>query len=78
MSISLTSGGRGFQRSVCLKSYKVQKWKIGFTLGLSAAKNMHYIKKVSNKSCSELNFAQKSTRAHMSISPTSGAVELQR
>ncbi len=28
------------------------------------AKNTHYIKKVSNKSCSELNFIQKSPRVH--------------
>ncbi len=30
-------------------------------------------KKASNRSCSELNFIQKSFRAHMSISPRSGA-----
>ncbi len=30
-------------------------------------------KKISNKSCSKSNFAQKCLRAHMSISPTSGA-----
>ncbi len=34
---------------ICLKSYNVQKWEIRFTLELNAAKNMYYIKKVSNK-----------------------------
>ncbi len=45
MSISPTSGAREFQRSVCLKSYNVQKWEIRFTLGQNAAKNTHYMKK---------------------------------
>ncbi len=67
------SGARRLQRSVCLKLYNVQKWEIGFTFGLNAAKNTHYVKKGSNKSCLELNFVQKSSRAHMSISPASGA-----
>ncbi len=44
-----------------------------FNLGLNTAKNMHQIKKNSNKSCSELNFVPKSPRAHTSISPSSGA-----
>ncbi len=44
MYISLTSGPRGLQRTVCLKSYNVQKWEIRFTLGLNAAKNTHYIR----------------------------------
>ncbi len=36
-------------------------------------------KKASNKSCLELNFVQKSPRAHMSIPPPpSGAMELER
>ncbi len=35
-------------------------------------------KKASNKSCSELNFIQESPRAHKSISPWSGARELER
>ncbi len=35
-------------------------------------------KKASNKSCSKLNFAQKSPRAYTSISPMSGARGLQR
>ncbi len=44
MSSSNQSGDRGFQRSVCLKSYNVQKWEIRFTLGFNTAKNTHYIK----------------------------------
>ncbi len=43
---------------VGLKSYNVQKLKIRFTLGLNTAKNTHYTKKASNKSCSERNFEQ--------------------
>ncbi len=35
-------------------------------------------KKALNKSCSELNFVQRSPRAHMSISPMGGAMGLQR
>ncbi len=35
-------------------------------------------KKASNKSCLELNFIQKNTRAHMYISPGSGARGLER
>ncbi len=42
------------------------------------AKNTHQIKKVSNKSCSELDFVQKSPRGHMSIFPQSGARRLER
>ncbi len=44
-----------------------------FTLGLNTAKNTHCLKKASNKTCSKSNLAQKSLRAHMSISPMSGA-----
>ncbi len=42
-----------------------------FILGLNAAKT-HFMKKASNKSSLKLNFAQKSPRVHMPISPTSG------
>ncbi len=35
-------------------------------------------KTASNKSCSELNFLQKSQAVHMSVSPMSGARRLQR
>ncbi len=38
-----------------------------FNLVLNAAKNTNHRKKVSNKSCSEFNFVQKSPRAHVSI-----------
>ncbi len=78
MSISPKSGAMELQKSVCLKSYNAQKREIRFTLGLNAAKNTHYMKKALNKSCLEMNFLQKSLRAHMSISPTSGVSELQR
>ncbi len=66
------------KRLTYLKSNNVQKWEIRFTLGLNTAKITHYMKKASNKSCSELNFIQKSPGLHMSISPTSGAIGLQR
>ncbi len=46
LSISPTSGARGLQRSVHLKSFNVQKWEIRFTLGLSAVKNTDYMKKI--------------------------------
>ncbi len=53
--------------------FNVQKREIRFTLGLDAAKNTYFTKKVADKSSSESNFVQKSPRAHMSISPSSGA-----
>ncbi len=39
-----------------------------FNLGLNAAKSTHHTKKAPNKSCSELNFVQKSPEEH-SLSP---------
>ncbi len=39
MSISRMSRARRLQRSVCSKSYNVQKWEIRFTLGFNTAKN---------------------------------------
>ncbi len=44
------------------------------------AENTHRIaaKKPSNKSCSALNFVQKSPPRHMSISPQSGASGLKK
>ncbi len=45
MGLSPPRVEQGLQRSVCLKSYNVQKWEIKFTLGLDAAKSMRYIKK---------------------------------
>ncbi len=65
MSIYSTSGAKGLQRSVCLKAYYLQKYE--FTLGLHTAKNIQYVKKASNKGCSELNFMQKSMLAHLSL-----------
>ncbi len=41
-----------------------------FNLGLNTARNTHRIKKVLNKNCSELNFVQKSSQTHMSITTT--------
>ncbi len=55
-----------------------RKMQITFNLGLNAVKNTHPMKKASNKSCSELNFGQKSLWAHMSISPQSGTRGLKR
>ncbi len=72
------SGAGELQTSVCLKSFNVQNWEIRFILGLSDAKNTQYIKKkASDKSCLELDFVQKSPRAHKSISPMSGAGGIQ-
>ncbi len=39
----------------------------------NTAENMHLSQKNSNKSCSALNFVQKSTQGHMFIFPQSGA-----
>ncbi len=44
-AISSMSGARGLQRSLCLKSYNVQKLEIRFSLGLNPAKNTHFLKK---------------------------------
>ncbi len=41
------------------KYYNILKCKSRLTLGLKAAKNTALSKKVSNKSCAELNFPQK-------------------
>ncbi len=46
MCIPPQSGARELQRSVCLKSYNVQKWGKRFTLGLNTAKNTHYVKTI--------------------------------
>ncbi len=57
-------------------------WKGGnrLTLGLSAAKNTNYMKKISNQSCSDFHFLEKTQWAHMSIFPRpwSGASGLER
>ncbi len=52
--------------------------KSRFNLGVNAVKNTHYIKRISNKSCSELNFVKESQWAHMSIFPQSGARGFER
>ncbi len=69
MFISPNSEARGLERLIWLKYYIVLKWPITFNLGPNVAENTHPIKKSLNKSCSELNFVQKSLLAHMSISP---------
>ncbi len=57
--------------------YMVLKLQIAFNLCL-LPKICITSKKASHKSCSELNFVQKSPRVHMSISPQSGARALER
>ncbi len=74
MSISLQSRAKGLQRLICFKYYYALKLEIKFTLGLNPAEITDYMKKVSSKSCSKLNFLQKSQWGHMSISPRSGAM----
>ncbi len=49
-----------------------------FTLGQTTAENTHFMKKASNKNCSEFNFLQKTQWAHMSIYLGSGDKGLQR
>ncbi len=61
-----------------LKYYIVLNLQITFNFGLNTAKNAHPVKKAWNKSCSELNFLQRSLRAHMSVSPQSGARRCER
>ncbi len=78
MSISPQSGASGLERLVWLESYAVRKQQNIFNVGLNAAKNMCLSRKASNKSWSESHFVQKSLRVHMSISPCSGARELER
>ncbi len=46
MSTSPGSGARGLQRLICLKYYDVLKLEIRSTLGLNAAKNTDYMKKL--------------------------------
>ncbi len=45
MSIFLQSGAKGFKNCHLLKYYNVRKWGSRLTLGLDAARNMHYIQK---------------------------------
>ncbi len=77
MSVSHWSGAEGLERYASLKYYIVEKWKRTFTLGLSDAKNTQYTKKKTlNKSCSKLNFEQKSQWTDMSVSTRSEGREL--
>ncbi len=71
-------GVKGLQRLPCLKYYNVLKRESRFTLGLNAAKNTDYRKKISNKICGEFNFLQKTQLADRYISLRNGAKELQR
>ncbi len=57
---------------------QTSNYQIIFNLGLNVAKNKHHMKKASNKSCSKLNFVQKSPRAHLSICRGSGPTGLER
>ncbi len=69
MSISPIRGARGLQRSVCLKSYYVQKWEIRFTLWLNAAKNMHYMKKKLRMKVVQNWISYKKVRERIYLSP---------
>ncbi len=71
MSISLKSGARGLQRSVCLKSFNVQKWEIRFALGLNTAKDTHYIIKSFKLNMFRIEFrTKKSARAYVYLPHT--------
>ncbi len=62
---------------IWLKYNIVPKLQIAFNLGL-LPKIRIISRKVSNESCSKLNFVQKSSRAHISFSTQSGAKGLER
>ncbi len=68
MSISPRSGARGLEKLIWLKYNIILKRENTFALGLNAAKICITYKKASDKGCLELNFVQKSLRAHISIS----------
>ncbi len=69
MSIFILNKARGLERFLSLKNNYVQKQGSRFSFGFDATKNTHRIEKALNKSCSKLNFVQKSPLVHMSISP---------
>ncbi len=71
MSISPWSGAMGFGRLTCLKYYIVPKRENRLILGLNAAENTDYMKKISNESCWDFLFLEKTRWVHMSISPQS-------
>ncbi len=71
MHISSYQGGaRGLERLACLKYYNIWKNESRLTSGLNAAENTDYMKKISNKSCLELNSLQKSHQARIYLPPT--------
>ncbi len=74
MSIPPQSGARGLERLIWLLYYMVLKLQITFSLELLPKIRMTS-KKASNESCSKLNFARKSPRAYMSVSPQSGTTK---
>ncbi len=73
------SRARALERLIWLKyNIALAKGKIHSLQGWMLPKIHVTSEKASNKSCSELNFVPKSLRAHMSISPQSGARGLER
>ncbi len=72
------SGSRSSKNLTFLKYYNALEWESSITLRLNAVKNIDYIKKGSNKSCTKLNFLQKIHRMHISTYLRSGAGGLQR
>ncbi len=73
------SGPRGLEGLSSLKYYNIQKWESRFSLGLNAAKIVHYMRKhASNNSCLALNSVKKSQWVRMSISLRNGAKGLER
>ncbi len=71
ISIFPRSGGRGLERFPSLKYNNVQE--VDSVCGSMPPKIRISSKKALNKSCSKLNFIQKSSRVHMSIAPRSRA-----
>ncbi len=69
MSIPPTSGVRGLQRSVCLKSYNVQKQEIRFTLRLKAAKKYAFFEKKLQIKVVRNQILHKKVRGRMCPSP---------
>ncbi len=60
ISIFPGSGARGLQRLMCLKYYNLLKWKLDQFKGTMLSKLPIITKNISNKSCLDLNFLQKS------------------
>ncbi len=70
MSISLMSGTRGSKDQYVWNLIMYKNGKLDSFWSSTLPKIRMFWKKASNKSCSKSNFAQKSTRGHVSISPT--------